>query len=322
MPEDGQRVHKALQSFIEVKRSPKTLEQYGVSPDINSHTLQTLETLDDQVRGVVQRPESLNQIPEGAEKVYDDGVYAAVKVETQEAACSIASGTKWCTADPGAAEHYLSSGPLFVWYKNGKKFAQSDTGGQFMDLRDDPITVKDPQMLMTHVEVTGSLPESRDVDPQVEYFAHELVLEDMVKEDELDQLMTYWLENSGSRSEAVEKYLLALDFDDPYFTIDYLLQYMEGGSIEDFHEGRAKIIELLPQAPNAFQFALLHASNYITEPWEEFEEFLLKNGNPEDMLKYLQGGVRDVAWVESNPQVKSLLQEDPQVWSDYENLFL
>ena len=138
-PEDQNRLKNALESFWQIKKSPRILSQYSANPDLSTYTMQALEALDDKVRGVVERPESLTMAPPNTKKIYDDGVYAILEAETPEAACSLAKGTKWCTSDPETALGYLKRGGLYIWFKNGQKFAQS-SGSQFMDLKDVAIT--------------------------------------------------------------------------------------------------------------------------------------------------------------------------------------
>lgn len=139
-PEDKPRLQKALESFWQIKKSPRILAQYSANPDLSTYTMQTLEDLDDKVRGVVDRPDSLQEAPTGTEKIYDDGIYAVLKALSTEAACTLARGTKWCTSDPGTAANYLKRDGLFIWFKNGQKFAQS-SGGMFLDLRDEEMVI-------------------------------------------------------------------------------------------------------------------------------------------------------------------------------------
>jgi len=136
-PEDSNRLKQALDSFWQIKKSPRTLAQYSANPDLSTYTMQTLEVLDDQVRGVLEKPESLTSIPEGTNKVYDDGDISVIQAATPEAACDLARGTKWCTSDPKMAEDYIKNkGGLYIWFKSGKKFAQSSGEGILLDLRD------------------------------------------------------------------------------------------------------------------------------------------------------------------------------------------
>ena len=124
-PEDRPRLVTALTSFYKIKRSPTLLKQYSASSDLNHYTIHQLEDLPDKIEGVTQRPDSVNLSNSGLKKIYDDGVYAVFKILNPETASEMAKGTKWCTSSPRIAQEYLEKLGLYVWFKNGKKFALS-----------------------------------------------------------------------------------------------------------------------------------------------------------------------------------------------------
>jgi len=70
----------------------------------------------------------LEKIPEGASVLYNDGINQVVSVTDPQAACTLGAGTKWCTSDAETARDYLDKSPLFVLYKNGKKYGQMHMG--------------------------------------------------------------------------------------------------------------------------------------------------------------------------------------------------
>lgn len=90
-------------------------------------------------------------LPAGAELFFQSDGWSVLKVTDAEAACVLGKGTKWCTSSrngedgyPETAAQYLESGPLYIFYKGNKKYAQlhipnDDYGFQLMDLRDRTI---------------------------------------------------------------------------------------------------------------------------------------------------------------------------------------
>ena len=157
-PEDKNRINQALTTYYQIKKSPRLLKQYNISSHLFNHTIQDLELLDDKVRGIIEKPESLADIPQDVEKIYDDGVYAAIKPLTAKATCALAKGTKWCTSDIKTAKEYISKGNgLIIFYKNGKKIAQGDNNHQLMDLRDRPI-ISDKDLIIIYFKLTKMIP--------------------------------------------------------------------------------------------------------------------------------------------------------------------
>jgi hypothetical protein len=158
LPEDSPGLRTVLQTFYKVKRSPNTVRQYGINPDISQHTIHTLNELDDTVKGKFQKSSLMTDVPD-AEKVYDDGTYAVLKPTTVQAACTLSDSTHWCTINKNTAENYLSSGMLLVWFRNGEKFAQSDGNGQFMDIKNSRFT-QDATIGKIYYELYGHLPNN------------------------------------------------------------------------------------------------------------------------------------------------------------------
>jgi len=88
------------------------------------------------------------EYPEGAELVYNQGAYQVVEVKTPEAACQLGVGTSWCTRFPENAKGYLESNPLYLLYKNGKRFGQyywdvSEHEEEVKDLKNEDIDLPD-----------------------------------------------------------------------------------------------------------------------------------------------------------------------------------
>jgi hypothetical protein len=151
-PEDSERLNKAIQTYHSLKRSPRLLQEHGVSPDINTYTLHNLESIHDKVHGTelkTQRETHEESKAAGAQVIYDKTPYKIIKIggagvdpdQAVKAACIYAKETKWCTSGESTAKSYLEKGPLYVIFEKGVKIAQTD-GGQVMDVKDEPISMK------------------------------------------------------------------------------------------------------------------------------------------------------------------------------------
>ena len=68
------------------------------------------------------------ELPDGAELVYDGGGYQIVEANQPQAACELSQGSKWCTKEEPTAEGYLMDSPLYVIYRNQQKAAQLHLG--------------------------------------------------------------------------------------------------------------------------------------------------------------------------------------------------
>ena len=85
-----------------------------------------------------------------ADVAYDEDGIMIVRTLKPRAATAYASGTRWCTSHATTAKDYLYTGPLYVVFDNGKKYAQAHYGFKrgrghvddyvsFMDVRDREI---------------------------------------------------------------------------------------------------------------------------------------------------------------------------------------
>jgi hypothetical protein len=150
-PEDSFRMSPALSTFLQLKKSPRLLQQHSASPDINKYTFHSLESLHDKISGVElksQRQTIEESKSKGTKTIYDTPPYKVIQIGgpgvpldlAVQAACTYAKHTRWCTSKPHTAEDYLDQSPLYVIFKNGKKIAQTD-GEQVMDLQDKRISI-------------------------------------------------------------------------------------------------------------------------------------------------------------------------------------
>ena len=140
LPEDQDRVLQALTFFYQNKAS----KRWKGETDLNKYTFPKLDDTIDALKGVdlsSQREQVRDVKDKGSDWAYDDGTWAVKRVTTPEAAAIYGKNTKWCTSNPETASSYLSSGPLYIVYKNGKKMGQMHIAtNQFKDLRDQEIT--------------------------------------------------------------------------------------------------------------------------------------------------------------------------------------
>ena len=95
-------------------------------------------------------PEERGFTPDEADVAYDQDGIMIVRMLKPRAATAYASGTRWCTSHATTAKGYLDTGPLYVVFDNGKKYAQAHYGFKarssyiddyvsFMDVRDREI---------------------------------------------------------------------------------------------------------------------------------------------------------------------------------------
>lgn len=96
-------------------------------------------------------PEERGFTSDEADVAYDQDGIMIVRTLKPRAATAYASGTRWCTSHATTAQSYLDTGPLYVVFDNGKKYAQAHYGFKarsssylddyaiFMDVRDREI---------------------------------------------------------------------------------------------------------------------------------------------------------------------------------------
>jgi hypothetical protein len=167
-PEDSFRMSPALSTFLQLKKSPRLLQQHSASPDINKYTFHSLESLHDKISGTslkTQRQTIEESKSKGAKTIYDTPTCKIIQIggpntdleAATQAACTYAKGTKWCTSDPDTAKGYLSENPLYVIFKNGEKIAQTD-GHQVMDIRDRDISIDRAPNLWKILSKLGIIP--------------------------------------------------------------------------------------------------------------------------------------------------------------------
>jgi len=310
-PEDSNRLKQALVSFWQIKKSPRKLAQYSANPDLSTYTMQTLETLDDQVRGVIEKPESLTEIPQDTQKIYDDGDISVIKVNTIEAACDLARGTKWCTSDPLEAEDYIKNkGGLYIWFKSGKKFAQS-SGRTFLGLRDESLEV-DAKLGGIFYKLFKKVPDG--ISERIPEYEAGLI------EDPWEAL-TYVRKLSIGRLPAAEATILT----EPYAALDYarfvikerwpeaepiILTEPDTAYYYVDHVIEDRWPEAEPIILKDALTALLYAKDMMKKRWPEAEPIILKSSYGATM--YAQYVIKG-RWPEAEPKIFS----EPEVAEGY-----
>jgi hypothetical protein len=167
-PEDKARVSRALKEYNSLKKQPRYLKQYNVSPDINHYSLHDLEKINRSIHGdpdLVPEPGEkifpetkwFATINEGRDKILMVGGPGTDLKQSIQSACALGAGTEWCTGGEegeDSARHYLEQGPLFIIYRDGKPYAQTDSD-QLMDVDDNPISIEDDEALWNGLAEVG-----------------------------------------------------------------------------------------------------------------------------------------------------------------------
>lgn len=132
--EDAPRFLKEYENYFKNRGDQKYVSELKkIHPEyrnILNYTLHDLESASEIIDPQIQWSQDFRELPEGAELFREVPPYRMVKVTTPEAAVELAKGTKWCTSicdnqgNPTTARYYLSSGPLYVIFKNNQKIAQ------------------------------------------------------------------------------------------------------------------------------------------------------------------------------------------------------
>jgi hypothetical protein len=144
--------------------------------NILDYTLSEVEDLKEEVESPTDPghgPINPRALPEGSRIVYQDPTWMVVEFTDPESACRAGMKTRWCTrlrmvdgeqpgdpwdpweeidleyseteGYPSTAAQYLQEGPLYVFWKNGKKVAQAHVGDHQVQLKDIKDNDLDPR---------------------------------------------------------------------------------------------------------------------------------------------------------------------------------
>lgn len=128
------QIRDCLNLFDNMKKSRRVQEYYQASADIQDYTIQDLYNLNERflLDPYDSKRKQRDQAKQtGAKTIYDQGHIKIIQVGgpgadpvmATQAACIYAWNTKWCTSRPETATGYLTSGALYVIFRDGKKVA-------------------------------------------------------------------------------------------------------------------------------------------------------------------------------------------------------
>jgi hypothetical protein len=313
-PEDKEKLKQAIADYTQIKK--KYLKFKNIT---KYNSLQELTTDIDKIL----RPQELKTAqrqsriiaPNGSEKIYEDKTYTILKITTSEAAVELSKGTKWCTSNNRVAQKYLKEGPLYVIYKDGRKYAQLHINtGQIADIRDNSIIpeVELGDILMKFLPktlATANMLERRI--PEAEPY----IIEDP------DAAFKYALYIIKSRWPEAEPYII----EDPDAADSYALYVIKGR----WPEAEPYIIEDPIAASNYAAFVIKgrwpEAEPYIIEDpiasghyalyvikgrWPEAEPYIMKDPNAAGL--YASDVIKG-RWPEAEPYI----MKDPNAAGKY-----
>ena len=168
-PEDLPRAIETLDWFMQARKDSKVQNQFrlmfpgeisdgaSVKNPLDWSCYQIEDVQDALTPGKIATarnerwvPQERGFTPDEADVAYDQDGIMIVRTLKPRAASAYASGTRWCTSHPSTADDYLRTGPLYIVFNNGKKYAQAHFGWKnkndyldesvdFMDVRDREI---------------------------------------------------------------------------------------------------------------------------------------------------------------------------------------
>lgn len=152
--EDAQDIGQTLTKFQQVRPhlQKKDLNQYKSLDELYD----AIESLSSE-QNVSNRQKAKDAKHEGAKKLIDSPNFKVLIMNTPEAACYYAKGTKWCTSDADTFKHYQEQGPLYVIMAGDRKFQMHVESEQAMNERDRPMTKDDIKFLSQYEEYTQFL---------------------------------------------------------------------------------------------------------------------------------------------------------------------
>ena len=115
-------VRNWILEFDKIKNSPK-MKAMGYSCDLNNYTLEKLEELLNK-RSELKSNRQLAKDLDGAELVYDDGIWKVWRAFSSIAAVALATDAGWCTTRKETAKNYLGRNQLWVFQINDISYLQ------------------------------------------------------------------------------------------------------------------------------------------------------------------------------------------------------
>ena len=181
LPEDSDNLRDGLTKFEKVKSRlvQKDIQQY--TPGELYRVIEPFFASKRQEKLLGRKGKLV--LPPGSKLVLDKPPYQVVKITDPKASSILCSGTKWCTANERTAEKYLADGPLYLVYKNGKRWVLAHyLSDQFMDVYDEKVDPETKFMIVNLLEpVTGI---GKKNDPKLAYYYARHIIKGRWKEGE------------------------------------------------------------------------------------------------------------------------------------------
>jgi len=126
LPEDSEKINRLLDDFTKRKTRLAEKDILRYNPNSLYRALNEIETVTRGQRKAAHRGNLV--VPPGAEILDTEMAKGSqdmvvMRLNNAAATMTIASGTNWCVANEKPANEYLEMGPLYAFYKNGKKHA-------------------------------------------------------------------------------------------------------------------------------------------------------------------------------------------------------
>jgi hypothetical protein len=126
LPEDAEKILNILNDFNKRKTRLTEKDIHRYNPNSLYRALNEIDTVTRSQRKAAYRGNLV--VPPGAEILDIEAPVGSrdlvvMRLNNASATMTIASGTNWCVANEASANDYLEAGPLYAFYKNGKKHA-------------------------------------------------------------------------------------------------------------------------------------------------------------------------------------------------------
>ncbi len=278
-PEDSNKVQQAILEYGKIKKNNpvtlKTIGKYDSLQDLMQDIDKVLRP--DEVKQA-SRKEKIDQIVlPGSKVIYNDGKYAILEVANSDAAVKYSGGTKWCTSNRRTAQCYLKDGPLYVIYKDGRKYALLHVKSrQLMDISDKPANDIELGKVLNNVfDDVGIVFITK-----VRSKKHE---QEIMKDPQYT--CNYARDVIGGRWPEAEPYIMK----DPEAALIYAIYVIKG-----------RWLQAEPYIMKDPGYAHIYARDVIKGRWPEAEPYIMKD--PEWACYYVKDVIKG-RWPEAEPYI-------------------